>query len=593
MKKRTLSNWFSRHLIITLIFAIAISFYFQFRIFSGIETDLHQQRLRDLGQITRILVAEKMPEILNSSTECKRLCEKLALKTRKRITISLADGKILGDSLSDTNSFPYQSKFNTDFNSFNDPVFGRKVLIHSILVDSSKSKEKVRLHLSMPLTGGWGTKRYFIQNFALGISLIFLLIFLSSKFVSQKIGASFQKLIHSNQKSQTNQIDEPISRSDFQEIQILNTSIQKLAKKANKNKQKLGENRTRLQAIFKSMHEGILALNHDHEILEINDAAKNFLGIAKEKEVVNKSLLEVFRSAELNTFLVALEDTGEYHETEIDISLISGEINSYHVSGILVQFRPHKPHGLLLVFNDITRIKKLEKMRQEFISNVSHELKTPVTSIKGLSETVSGCLLDDPEMAKRFLEKIHKNTERLNAIIDDLFQLSSLEQGHPQIEADFQMLNLGTTIKNALSTEEDNIRHKKIICRTNIEEISLFANHRLLEQAIANLIDNAVKYSPEGTEVEVTGKKDKDDTYKITVIDKGKGIPLEHQDRIFERFYRVDKSRDRQTGGSGLGLAIVKHIAQLHNGKISLESHPGSGSCFTISLPLEKIPLEI
>ena len=336
--------------------------------------------------------------------------------------------------------------------------------------------------------------------------------------------------------------------------------------------------------------KGVLAVDCENIIIIINNAAREFLGIRKNDNVLQRPLLEVFRNAELNTFLVALEeDTGDFQESEMDIQVLSEPIRTFLLSGLRVEFQEGRLPGYLLVFNEITQLKKLEKMRQDFIANVSHELKTPITSITGLIETLSTCVDDDPENAKRFVGLIERNAKRLNDIIDDLLQLSNLEHGGSRIQAEFQLQNIRNTIQQAQTVMDEKLRKKRITCINEIEDCPILANHGLLEEALSNLIGNAIKYSLEGSEITINATF-QDEELEIIVQDNGVGIPLEHQDRIFERFYRVDKSRDRQTGGTGLGLSIVKHVIQLHNGTVAVESQPGKGTRFIIRLPVERTP---
>ena len=231
------------------------------------------------------------------------------------------------------------------------------------------------------------------------------------------------------------------------------------------------------------------------------------------------------------------------------------------------------------------RIKQLEAIRRDFVANVSHELKTPITSIKGFVETLQEGALTDPEQADRFLAIIARHADRLNAIIDDLLSLSRLEEDSEQRALSFEMTLLKPVLTEAIALSKPAAEAKRIRIDLNCNEtLAARINPALLEQAVTNLINNAIKYSTEESRIEITAEQTGDEM-RLAVRDQGCGIAEKYHERIFQRFYVVDKSRSRKLGGTGLGLAIVKHIAQVHNGTVTLESQPGSGSTFTLHLP--------
>jgi len=243
--------------------------------------------------------------------------------------------------------------------------------------------------------------------------------------------------------------------------------------------------------------------------------------------------------------------------------------------------------GALLVLNDIMRMKKLENIRKDFVSNVSHELKTPITSIKGFIETLKDGAHNNAKDRKRFLDIIATHSDRLNSIIEDLLSLSRIEQIEKEQRVPTENLALHPVLKSAATMSQISAREKNITIELNCpEDLKAGINPPFLENAITNLLDNAIKYSDEGSKVMLDAQK-KSTEIVISVIDFGCGIPKEHIPRIFERFYRVDKARSRKLGGTGLGLAIVKHIVKAHSGDIQVQSEPGKGSTFSIHLPLQ------
>ena len=240
--------------------------------------------------------------------------------------------------------------------------------------------------------------------------------------------------------------------------------------------------------------------------------------------------------------------------------------------------------GSLIVFNDVTQLRRLEDMRRDFVANVSHELKTPLTAIKGFVETLHQGQAD-PEEARRFLGIIAKHVDRLNVIIEDLLMLSRIEDEAERAEIKRETVRLHDVFANAVQICRPAAEAKRIRIRVAGDEtLTASVDPVLLEQAVVNLLDNAVKYSDPEREVEISGRA-ADREIRIRVQDQGVGIERRHLPRLFERFYRVDKARSRAVGGTGLGLAIVKHIAQAHGGHVSVESTVGEGSRFTIHLP--------
>jgi two-component system phosphate regulon sensor histidine kinase PhoR len=238
--------------------------------------------------------------------------------------------------------------------------------------------------------------------------------------------------------------------------------------------------------------------------------------------------------------------------------------------------------GALGVFFDVTRLERLEIVRQEFLSNVSHELRTPLTSIMALSETLEGGAIDDAANNRRFLSIIQKNAARMHRLIDDILELSAIEAGNVKLHP--ERVSVRTLVDEVVNSLSAVAASRNIEVRNAVAEAAeVFADPHRLMQMLTNLIDNAIKFNREGGAVSITFTAD--DRDRIIVTDSGEGIPSHHLDRLFERFYRVDRARSRELGGTGLGLAIVKHLARSHGGEVTVRSQFGEGSEFTIELP--------
>ena len=340
--------------------------------------------------------------------------------------------------------------------------------------------------------------------------------------------------------------------------------------------------RDELQAILEALGNGLIALDREQRIRSANRIAEQLLGLSGEYR--GKLLQQATRQPDLSRFVnEALAANGH----------LGAEIRLEGVETLVMQAASEplpgsdgRLDGLLIVLDDITRLKRLESMRTDFAANVSHELRTPITNIKGYVETLQEIGYDDPPQVGHFIEIIHRNTRRLSMLVEDLLSLASLDQIDSRIGLEFEDLEVGQVLGDVQGELGDTARAKQVALSVSCGPgIRVFANRTLVHQAVANLVSNAIKYSPTGTSIEVEGRLG-GDVVEIEVVDNGPGIPAKHLPRIFERFYRVDKARSRELGGTGLGLALVKHIALAHGGAVDAQSVVGKGSRFTIRLPL-------
>lgn len=340
--------------------------------------------------------------------------------------------------------------------------------------------------------------------------------------------------------------------------------------------------RNELEAILSSMTEGVFAVDSQGRLVSVNKAAAQSLDIDP-VWAQGRTVEEAIRNVDLQQFIrgTLQGDT----PTETSVSFPGQTEHLFHVRGASLSDPQGERSGAVIVLNDMTRIHRLEKLRREFVANVSHELKTPVTSIQGFVEALQEGGLIEPEQTRRYVDIIAKHARRLNAIIDDLLSLSRLEDGAQQRAISFETARLKPVLEATIDLCRIKAEAKQIridlVCDEAIEGK---LNVPLLEQAVLNLVDNAIKYSDPGSVVEVLAGQTQDES-TICVKDNGCGIAPQHLSRLFERFYVVDKSRSRNLGGTGLGLAIVKHIALVHGGYVTVESTLGKGSTFTIHLP--------
>jgi two-component system phosphate regulon sensor histidine kinase PhoR len=274
--------------------------------------------------------------------------------------------------------------------------------------------------------------------------------------------------------------------------------------------------------------------------------------------------------------------TAQRPELEHELRLAAPNDRWLRVSAAAVFNHRAGREGTILVFHDLTRLKQLESARKEFVANVSHELRTPLSLIKGYVETLLDGARNNPEVAVKFLQTIDRNAERLKLLIEDLLTISELESG--KVTLNLQAVELVPLVEKVFGDLKNRAAARNVTLLNQIPDLTVRADPDRLEQVLGNLIDNAIKYGKAGGVV-ATGGRVQEGQLEVFVQDDGPGIPAEALDRVFERFYRLDKARSREQGGTGLGLSIVKHIVQSHGGKVWAKSQPGQGGCFCFTLP--------
>ncbi len=338
----------------------------------------------------------------------------------------------------------------------------------------------------------------------------------------------------------------------------------------------LQDQKTRLEAIVNSMRDGVLVTDGEGLIRLVNPAFCRMFGITGEVE--GASPLELTDQAQLEDLIVETLRSQRERRAEIDIDRPVArrlELSTALLSDSL---------GTVVVARDITEVTRLTRMRRDFVANVSHELKTPLSAIRGYAETLRDGALEDPNASTRFIERILQQCRRLQALLEDLLVLSRLESLEGEVER--QPVELSAVVSECVELMTPQIADKGV--ELSIEEqpvASLFGDREAIERLVANLLDNGIKYNRDGGRL-VIRLSTVDDTVVLEIEDSGIGIPADVITRVFERFYRVDKGRSRSEGGTGLGLAIVKHVAQLHGGLVEVESRLGQGSVFRVYLPL-------
>ena len=333
------------------------------------------------------------------------------------------------------------------------------------------------------------------------------------------------------------------------------------------------------EATMSGMREGLLVVNKDMRVVASNPAAHKLFSASLTK-LQSQRLTELTRNPAIySAFLDGLKGK---EVSGVKVETHGPERQVFDLRVVPIGVNGNGAQGALGVFFNITRIERLELVRQEFLSNVSHELRTPLTSIMAFVETLESGAKEDPESCQRFLSIIRKNASRMHTLIDDILDLTAIESGNVQLRA--APVNLHELVDEVCASLPNQASARNVTLQNDVPPgTQVYADARRLEQMLTNLIDNGIKFSRENGTVSISYRSGARD--QILVRDNGDGIPAQHVERLFERFYRVDRARSRELGGTGLGLAIVKHLALLHNGEVTVESELGKGSTFTIHLP--------
>ena len=339
--------------------------------------------------------------------------------------------------------------------------------------------------------------------------------------------------------------------------------------------------RNEKEQILFNMTDGIFLLDNMSTVKSINPTLAKMTGIPME-HAINKPIESIRLDSALKTFIQKSIQTKETIEDIVSLKESDGMTSFFHIHGTPILGKGNSRYGTLIMMNDVTQIRRLEGLRQEFIANVSHELKTPITLIKGFTETLLDGAIDNKEDAIRFISIIENHTGRIESIIDNLMQLSKLEKDGSGINK--EEIVVDQLIESSILAVRNYAETSKVTINYLPNSIRIYGNQRLLEQAIINFLSNAIRYSSPDHVIDIRCEQ-KNKMVWISVQDYGCGISETHLPKLFQRFYRVDQARSRQGGGTGLGLAIVKHIVQSHGGNVSVKSKVNKGSTFTIALP--------
>jgi len=389
------------------------------------------------------------------------------------------------------------------------------------------------------------------------------------------IARPLRRLSIASRKLAAGHLDQRLPITGDEEIAALGTSLNAMAQTLNEKINALSDGKQQLELILEAMKPGVMVLDRAARITLTNSSLRQLLGT--DRDLYRRTPLEVLRRPELDDAIHAVLGGAPARILEIDPG--NNKIlqaNVAPVTNILGAI-----DSVVVVFNDLTDIRRTERMRRDFVANVSHEFKTPLTSIRGYTETLLSGAKDDPAIAIDFLSTIERNAEYLETLVSDLLTLAKLEA---EAQARRDEFDIKALIDDQVASRAKVLRASGIQTVIECASLQIHADRPRLTTALSNLIDNAIHYNKPGGEVRISADM-KNGALSVAIADTGMGIPLEELPRIFERFYRVDKARSRESGGTGLGLAIVKHAIESQGGSVSVTSRIGAGSTFTIHLP--------
>lgn len=575
---------------------------------------LAEQELLQSGRALEVstnLIAFDLQPLVTASTplpaagRLQVIVRELSQRADARVTLVHASGRVLADSavrdadlagIENHRARPeiaqaVASGTGTDLRASH--TTGERTLYRAVrLSKPGNDSEALYLRLGLPMTALDQELFTLKRNLTLAFGSAFLIAVGLSIWLARNLTQPLSDMATVARQLAAGNLAVKVKASGRDEVGVLAHTLNHMTEELRSKIEELSEDRAQLLAMLTSMVEGVMVLDSKGRILQVNPAWERMFG-ATRTEARGRQSSEVFAHPKLNDLVSAVLTSRAGQEAEI--LLANGRC--LNVEASVAGGEQDNEACAVLVFHDITELRRLEHIRKDFVANVSHELRTPLTSIKGYVEALLDGGKDDPETSVRFLDIILKQSDRLNLILEDLLQLSKIESGQVQFKQ--EPLHIGSVVERTIAMIKPLADKKQHQLRAQVDaDLPLITgDQERLVQVVANLLDNAIKYTPEGGQITVAARRipvrahrsadGLRDGVELTVTDTGIGIPEKDRPRVFERFYRVDKARSRELGGTGLGLAIVKHIVEGHGGQIRVEGNVPSGSRFVVRLPAE------
>ena len=573
-------------LILVLIFILG---FFLAALLKNAYTDMTRNHLVENAEmVTQLIVAS---ESYGEREQLQELIQNFEQPIQMRFTVVDTEGVVLADSENDP------AEMNNHFNRpeiqdvlEQDEAFGESIRYSTTqdfnmmyvalpLVSEGETVGAVRTSLSLGVIDVAMNRLWFSLSIALG--LMFLIAAIASTMLARSITRPIDSIMNVTSRLRKNDYSSRVNTEAKGEIGDLSQSINALAASLQRQMKEIEENEQQLTSIISNMVSGVMLVNQDGKVVLLNSAMERFLSQHK-GNLIGQPYEKVGERFALSPHIHAVFETNEKVHEEVHSYYPQERIMDAHLAPYYGQ--GWQQRGVIVVLHDITEIRRLEKMRSDFVANVSHELKTPVTSVRGFSETLMSGEVTDEETTKQFLKIIHDESQRLDRLIRDLLNLSKIER--QKMPLNLETLNMTALVHEVSVTLQGAVEEKRtrLVLPDPSKDVYLQGDEDRLRQIILNLVGNGINYTAEGGTVTVSLKENVEKV-RLIIQDDGIGIPEESLPRIFERFYRVDRARSRHSGGTGLGLAIVKHLIESHHGEIEVESREGEGTTFTVILP--------
>lgn len=514
-----------------------------------------------------------------------------------RITVIRADGRVLGDSDHD----PLTMDNHLDREEVQEAIrsgSGHSIrysdtlghnMLYVVIASDASDQPFGYIRMARDLSVVESSLRKLWLFLGGGLAVLFLLAGVISYRLAHNMTRPLEKIIRVAQQISHRDARSRVTVTRNDEIGMLGRAINTMADSLQRQVHRIQENESRLKSVLDNMPSGVMMADLSGKIVLLNRAVEDILGFAAE-ELRGTVYTEAKLPFELKQMIRECLETHDPIHDEMIVYFPEERILEANISPMARN--DEEWSGILIVLHNMTAVRRLERMRSEFVANVSHELKTPVAAVKGFAETLLAGAMDDKETAKSFLQIIYDESERLNRLIGDILELSKIESR--RIPLQFSPIEMEHFVEQTVQVVSAEADKRGIRLESSVPpNLFLEADEDRLRQIMINLLSNGINYTPEGgrvrIDVEAVEQEEGPESYervRITISDTGIGIPKKDLPRIFERFYRVDKARSRSSGGTGLGLSIVKHLVELHKGTISVESDAGLGSRFTIELPV-------
>ncbi|MEA2040654.1 MAG: ATP-binding protein [Thermodesulfobacteriota bacterium] len=588
MKRHLFYKIFGTYLIIIALSLVVVGLL----VVRQVKTGLMEKIEDELTSCARII------DLTSSKKEIEEKVIQLAGISDARVTLIDADGIVLADS---------DKKVSEMDNHLNRPeIQEAKVLGKSRATRFSRSLGVDMFYIALPLKDGSRIKGYVrlsrplfevrnsIEKLRMSIykSIIIIIAIsvLIAVFFSLRLTSSIKEMERFTQKIRKGESPGSLYIRSSDEMGQLARNINFMVTELQDRVRAANEEKGKLEAAFASMAAGVLILDSQDKIESSNNSFDTIFGL-QNKDIIGKIPLEVFRNIDFQDAL----DRFKENRTPVSREIVTGAENEVHLEVNIspIHGLPEGEQKTMIFFHDVTRLEKLEKVRVDFVANVTHEIKTPLTAILGFIETLEQGAISDEETAGKFLRIIHKHARRLNRLVDDLLVISDIELG--EMKFYFESVSINGIMENTLPVIDSKASKKGITLEKDLPDnlLPIKADRDRLTQIFLNVLDNAVKFTPESGKISIHALDDQKGNVKVEISDTGVGIPKHEIYRLGERFYRVDKARSRELGGTGLGLSIVKHLMIAHKGRVEIQSQLGRGTTVTLIFPVFKKDLAV